>query len=698
MNPSPSAAGAMHSRDLWPWAIVGVMVLALTTSAGVWLGGTLGAALNGAGWHAPAFSVTLLATLLTKGSGALWPQASPVAVYCGIVLVFGVATAAVVVPVWRLINRSRSRTKGLAGRRELAGMLPAGIERRARELRPSLKNEAELHPDQTGNLLGDLDPDGPELRSSFEDVELDLMAPRAGKSTGIAVPRVLRANGAVLLTSNKSDVYAVTRAARERTGTVWTFDPQGIAHSPRGMWWNILADCHTIEGARRLAGHFVASVNDDASKKDFWISAAQNTLTALFLAAARGGAAVTDLLGWLADPADRTPVDLLRDADMIAMAEQLQGTVRGAVETRDGIYETARQCVACLLDPEIAAWVQPDPMLPEFRPHEHVLGRDTLYLLSKDGGGSAAGVIAGLADATLRAGVIAAERMGGRLDPPMTAVLDEAANVCRISDLPDLYSHLGSRGINVVTLLQSYRQGSRVWGEAGMDALWSAATVKLLGAGLDDADFVDKVSKLVGQQDVKTASYSHSKEGGSHSVSYRLDPILPPDKIRALPKGTALLLATGIRPALIRLRPWFKEPGAGAISAEAKAEAEAITQRAARAWAGSGPGGAAPAQASVGVEHSADDEDAYDDEDVYDDDPYPSDISRPPPPSPWGEPVDSEDDEDVGEAVLLEKDPRIEDVDRTESSGFVAPEAPAGSGPPHGLPDDAFRWTREATT
>ncbi|WP_435846904.1 hypothetical protein [Streptomyces eurythermus] len=33
-----------------------------------------------------------------------------------------------------------------------------------------------------------------------------------------------------------------------------------------------------------------------------------------------------------------------------------------------------------------------------------------------------------------------------------------AANVCRISDLPDLYSHFGSRGINVVTLLRSYRE------------------------------------------------------------------------------------------------------------------------------------------------------------------------------------------------------------------------------------------------
>lgn len=199
------------------------------------------------------------------------------------------------------------------------------------------------------------------------------------------MPRVLRARGAVLLTSNKSDVYAVTRAERDRIGTVWTFDPQGIAHVPRRMWWDLLADCVTIEGARRLAGHFVASVNDDTAKKDFWISAAQNTLTALFLAAARGRAPVGELLGWLADPADRTPIDLLRDAGMAAMAEQLQGTVRGAVETRDGIYETARQCVACLLDPEILAWVSPDPYLPQFRPERHVLGRDTLYLLSKDG-------------------------------------------------------------------------------------------------------------------------------------------------------------------------------------------------------------------------------------------------------------------------------------------------------------------------
>ncbi|MFD4915597.1 type IV secretory system conjugative DNA transfer family protein [Streptomyces virginiae] len=581
---SPRKRGGGSAEDLLPWLVVGVAAAVFLGFVSAWLGGTLGAAAGGAGWNPPPFALSTLTTLVQDGPGALWPGVSAGVSGAGIAVTFGMLLGLVVALVLVVRKGFGGGSDGLAGRRELAPMLPKGAAARALELRPALKKltNGKLTADDTGNLLGNLEPGGPELRSSYEDVELDLMAPRAGKSTGIAIPRVLRARGSVLLTSNKSDVYSVTRAERERVGQVWTFDPQGIAHTPRALWWDMLADAADIEGARRLAGHFVSAVNDDASKRDFWISAAQNTLTALFHAASKGGKGVDEVLGWLADPADRTPIDLLRDAGMTALAEQLRGTIQGAVETRDGIYETARQCVSCLLDPRIADWVSPDPLRPEFRPDHHVLGSDTLYLLSKDGGGSAAGVIAAVADSVLRAGVRAAERMGGRLEPPMTAVLDEAANVCRISDLPDLYSHLGSRGINIVTLLQSYRQGSRVWGEAGMDALWGAATIKLLGAGLDDADFVEKISRLVGEQDVSTVSYSRSKEGRSRSTSYRLERILPADRIRALPKGTALLMATGVRPALIRLRPWYKEPGADRISAAAQAEVRAITARAAK--------------------------------------------------------------------------------------------------------------------
>lgn len=140
--------------------------------------------------------------------------------------------------------------------------------------------------------------------------------------------------------------------------------------------------------------------------------------------------------------------------------------------------------------------------------------------------------------------------------------------------------HLGSRGVIPITILQSYRQGVRVWGEAGMDALWSAATIKLVGSGIDDADFADKLSRLVGDHDVRTVSVSTSETGKSTSVSMRQERVLPADAIRALPKGSALLLATGIRPALLSLKPWYREPNADRLGAASARETAAITERA----------------------------------------------------------------------------------------------------------------------
>ncbi|MEK8229329.1 TraG/TraD/VirD4 family protein [Oerskovia sp. M15] len=60
-------------------------------------------------------------------------------------------------------------------------------------------------------------------------------------------------------------------------------------------------------------------------------------------------------------------------------------------------------------------------------------------------------------------------------------MLDEAANVCRWRELPNLYSHYGSRGIVLDTVLQSWSQGVEVWGESGMKKLWSASNVKVYG-------------------------------------------------------------------------------------------------------------------------------------------------------------------------------------------------------------------------
>ncbi|MFF3689950.1 type IV secretory system conjugative DNA transfer family protein [Streptomyces sp. NPDC002187] len=581
-SPRTSTPSTTTGTDFLLHLLIGIAGLGMAGGSLAWLFGNLAnVAVGSDPWADFQPTNALLHPRLT------WPHlAQPAVLTSCYVLPTATLTTAAVLGAW-LWLRLRRNPSGLADRRDLADLLSKKIATKAIDLRPSLKDTKpkDVEPDDRGVLLGTLKPGATEVRSSWEDVLLAIMAPRSGKTSGLAIPAILRAPGPVLLTSNKAarDAFTTTLDERAGVGTVWTLDPQQIAHAQQTMWWDILADAHDLAGARRLAGHFVTASVDESSAGDFWSTAAANTLTALFLAAARDGRPITDVLAWLASPADRTPIDLLQDAGLDAVAAQLQGTVAGAVETRDGIFETARQYASCLLDPGIASWVTPAGGLEkvrEFKPQEFATSRDTLFLLSKDGGGSASAIIAAAADAVMRAAVLQAERDGGRLDAPLLAILDEAANVCKIADLPDLYSHLGSRGVIPITILQSYRQGVRVWGEAGMDALWSAATIKLVGSGIDDADFADKLSRLVGDHDVRTVSVSTSQSGKSTSVSMRQERVLPADAIRAMPKGSALLLATGVRPALLDLKPWYREPDADRLGAASAQATAAITERA----------------------------------------------------------------------------------------------------------------------
>ena len=78
----------------------------------------------------------------------------------------------------------------------------------------------------------------------------------------------------------------------------------------------------------------------------------------------------------------------------------------------------------------------------------------------------------------------AAPSGSGTADPPLWSRSTRQDDPPDRLTCPDLeHSHLGSRGIIPVTILQSYEKGVTVWGEHGMAALWGAATKKLIGAG-----------------------------------------------------------------------------------------------------------------------------------------------------------------------------------------------------------------------
>jgi type IV secretory pathway TraG/TraD family ATPase VirD4 len=146
---------------------------------------------------------------------------------------------------------------------------------------------------------------------------------------------------------------------------------------------------------------------------------------------------------------------------------------------------------------------------------------------------------------------------GGRLPVPLLAVLDEAANVVRWRDLPKQYSHFGSRGIVVMTMLQSWAQGVRAWGADGMNALWAAANIRVIGSGVDDTMFLRERSEAIGDYDSISKSTSYSSTSRSYSASLGSSRTLSLSELVGLPRGRAVVFPAGGKAAMVRTVPWW---------------------------------------------------------------------------------------------------------------------------------------------
>jgi type IV secretory pathway TraG/TraD family ATPase VirD4 len=198
-----------------------------------------------------------------------------------------------------------------------------------------------------------------------------------------------------------------------------------------------------------------------------------------------------------------------------------------------------------------------------------VHSRETLYLLSMGGPGSPAPLVAGFVDCVLHTGEQASKRMPGRrLDPPLLSILDECANIVKIRQLPDLYSHYGSRGLDIISILQSYAQGEAVWGVEGMRKLWSAANIITYGGGAKDDAWLESLSRLIGEHDILVRSTSSTPStlwDQSVNVQPRRQRILDVADLAALPRGRMVVLASGAPPVLARTCPWQQGPHAASI-------------------------------------------------------------------------------------------------------------------------------------
>ncbi|MFC8529186.1 type IV secretory system conjugative DNA transfer family protein [Nocardia sp. NPDC057227] len=416
---------------------------------------------------------------------------------------------------------------------------------------------------------------------------------RTGKTMAWAIPAVVSAWGPCLATSNKPDLLRHTRFGREQDGKVWVCDLQGVSGAVEcGFWVDLLAQVDTLPAARKLAGFFVSASTGTAAqaanaKVDSYFDGGAQELLALYVfAAARAEGDLLHVAEWLGRDQDQTPALILRHSDHPRPAERILECQGLYARQRDGLYDMARRFLNVLSDEGYARLITPPQRarltarevtnpttrairvavdraeqprthsLPQFIPSEFVTSTDTLYALSMAGPDGATPLTSALVGQILEAGLQTARaRPDGRLAVPLLAVLDEAANCARISELPSYYTYAGGCGIILITILQVLEQGEDLWGANGL-ATMRAQSIEVYGGGIAATGYLEHWSAMTGQHDVADRSRSHGPGGTNRTLSWRAEPILDVALLAALPKDRALVRLPGHGPVLVRKIWW----------------------------------------------------------------------------------------------------------------------------------------------
>lgn len=432
---------------------------------------------------------------------------------------------------------------------------------------PQLSKEAET----PGLLLGTIDNGKTKVYQSWESCGLFFMGARMGKTTSYVIPNSLQAPGPYLLTTNKYDGVAEVIAARGSRGRIWIFDPENVLPqtqknaTPWMQWdlWSRIKNKSDAEAVVKILNHSTKLADaDTVTSSDSFFEPKSNALAvALLLMASEQKMGLFELYKLIID-GNLNKIEALLSDKFPMLSLEVKGLASQPDKTRDNILAGTTRILGPIVNDMVLNWIEPNGSSEVFKPADFVESQDTLIVLVKDGGTSAAALSSLLVDAVFVAASVAA---APRLDPPLVADLDEINNTVHLKDLPDRYTFYGSKGIIVNSYLQAPASGVKLWGQTGYKQITSAATVKAVGGGIEDKAELEALSSMIGKYERSTSSYSYNSSGSdsmsrktsSHSKQWH--EIMTVSELSNMPRYQAVVRIAGFGTGILDKKPWFKD-------------------------------------------------------------------------------------------------------------------------------------------
>ena len=148
-----------------------------------------------------------------------------------------------------------------------------------------------------------------------------------------------------------------------------------------------------------------------------------------------------------------------------------------------------------------------------------------------------------------------AKASAGPLAKPVLVVIDEAANIAPLEDLPSIAATARSHGIQLVTVWQDLAQMEERY-RSSSRTLFNNHLAKIVLSGCSDLTTLSYLSQLLGQSVVQERSTHHDAVGLTSSTTDapRHLALAPIDSIRQMRRSHGLLVYGHLRPARLRLR------------------------------------------------------------------------------------------------------------------------------------------------
>ena len=162
--------------------------------------------------------------------------------------------------------------------------------------------------------------------------------------------------------------------------------------------------------------------------------------------------------------------------------------------------------------------------------------------------------MAGLMIQTLARELFAvADENGGHLPSRVVFYCDEFGTMPAF-DVEALFSAGRSRGITLVPIIQSLAQLEKNYGREGAEILTDNCQDTIFGGFAPNSQTAEQLSKSLGSRTVLSGSVSKGKNDPSQSLQMIERPLMTPDELKSIPKGSFVVMKTGTHPMQTKLR------------------------------------------------------------------------------------------------------------------------------------------------